>query len=817
MINFLQPHSLKSTLISLDSRQIYDVANTAFFAIRGIHHDGHQYIENLYKSGVKEFVVEKASWIGILADKAKKWSDADIYVVENSVQTLQSLAALHRNKFDYNLVAITGSNGKTICKEWLAVLLNDSYNVVKSPKSYNSQIGVPLSVWAMKSNHNLGIFEAGISQPGEMWKLEHILKPSHGILTHFGEAHGANFLHEEQKLKEKLLLFKNSKTLIYRSGPLSKDINTYLKSINPSIELIEWSTEDPTKNIFVHFIKSKQETQIKFKKASQSEPFLDIKTELTDEASLENLCHCLIMAHILGIDNLTLNQSIRRVKPISMRLEIKEGLREITIIDDSYNNDIDGLRLALPLLMKYELKKKILILSDFLEIGLREENLYDQINEMILNLKIDLIIGIGSQISRKKDKIKGIEVYQTTEDFLKSGRLNSLYHAAILLKGARKYNFEKLVNALENKSHCTQLEINLDALQNNLSYYKNKIGLETKLMVMIKAFAYGAGAIEIGQILQQQGVDYLTVAYTDEGVELRKNGIYTPIMVMNPQKEEFAKLIEYSLEPEIYNFDLLKSIDEYCLLNEQNIKIHIKLDTGMKRLGFESHEIEHLAKNLAEMPQLWVVTIMSHLVASENLQHDKFTKKQIAEFKRMSAKLAAKLGYKPLLHIANSAAIENYPEAKLDMVRLGISLYGISQNKKETKRIENVLSLKTYISQIKKVDTHETVGYGRKGKVKQKSIIATLAIGYADGYPRSLGMGKGIFEINGEICPTIGAICMDMTMVDISHLKQVETGDTAYAFGGKIQLSKVAKNAKTIPYEIMTNISSRVKRVYVKN
>ena len=817
MIYTLAPQSLKSILISLDSRQIYDAPNTAFFAVRGIHHDGHQYIENLYKSGIKEFIVEKVAWTGILSEKAKKWDDADFYVVENSIQTLQNLAALHRSKFDYKLVAITGSNGKTICKEWLATLLNGTYNLIKSPKSFNSQIGVPLSVWAMKSNHNLGIFEAGISKPGEMEKLETILKPSHGILTHFGEAHGANFSQEEHKLQEKLKLFKTSKTLIYRSGKWDKIIHTYIKSINPEIELIEWSTEDPTKNIFVHYIRSAYETQIKLKKASQSEPFIDIKTVLTDDASLENICHCLIMAHVLGMDNLALNLAIRRVKPISMRLEIKEGLRDITIIDDSYNNDIDGLRLALPLLMKYETKKKILILSDFLEIGLPEENLYTEINTMILNQKIDLIIGIGNQILKNKDKIIGIEVYQSTEDFLKSGKLNSLYNAAILLKGARKYNFEKLVYALENKSHCTQLEINLDALQHNLSYYKNKIGLETKLMVMIKAFAYGAGAVEIGQILQQQGVDYLTVAYTDEGVELRKNGIYTPIMVMNPQIEEFAKLIEYSLEPEIYSFELLKALDEYCLLNEQNIKIHIKLDTGMKRLGFESPEIESLANYLAEMPQLWVVSIMSHLVASESLEHDLFTKNQIAEFKKMSTILAQKLSYKPLLHIANSAAIENYPEAKLDMVRLGISLYGITENKKEIKKIENVLTLKTFISQIKQVDKNETVGYGRKGKVNKKSTIATLAIGYADGYPRSLGMGNGQIEINGELCPTIGAICMDMTMVDISHLKQVTTGDMALAFGGKIQLSKIANKANTIPYEIMTNISSRVKRVYIKN
>jgi alanine racemase len=817
MIYTSQPQSLKSSLLNLDSRQIYDAANTAFFAVRGIHHDGHQYIENLYKIGVKEFIVEKIAWKGILSEKAKNWRDADFYIVENSIQTLQNLAAEHRKKFSCPVVAITGSNGKTICKEWLASLLQGTYNLVKSPKSYNSQIGVPLSVWLMKENHTLGIFEAGISQPNEMANLESILKPSHGILTHFGEAHGANFIHAEQKLKEKLSLFKNSKTLIYRSGPLDKIIKAFLKKINPNIELIEWSSEDPSKNIFVHFNKAKNETQIKFKKASQSEPFIDIKTELTDEASLENICHCLILAYTLGMDNSALNQSIRRIKPISMRLEIKEGLRENKIIDDSYNNDIDGLKLALPLLKRYELKKKILILSDFLETGLPEDNLYDQVNNLALSQNINLIIGIGPQIVRNKDKINGIEVYQTSDDLLKSGRLNSLYDSAILLKGARKFNFEKLVYALENKSHCTQLEINLDALQHNLSYYKNKIGLETKLMVMIKAFAYGAGAVEIGQILQQQGVDYLTVAYTDEGIELRNNGIYTPIMVMNPQVEEFAKLIEYSLEPEIYSFELLRALDEYCLVNEQNIKIHIKLDTGMKRLGFEKQEIDKLADHLAEMPQLWVVSIMSHLVGSENLKHEIFTKNQISQFTKMAQRLSEKLGYKPLLHIANSAAIENYPEAKLNMVRLGISLYGISKNKKEIKKIENVLTLKTYISQIKTVAENETVGYGRKGKVNKKSTIATLAIGYADGYPRSLGMGKGEFEINGELCPTIGAICMDMTMVDISHLKHVETGDKALAFGGKIQLSKMAVKAKTIPYEIMTNMSNRIKRVYIKN
>lgn len=817
MIQYSAPKTLRSTFISLDSRQIYDHAQTAFFAVKGLHHDGHQFLEILYKKGVQEFIVEEAAWQGNLPEKAKNWTNVQIWVVKNSIECLQALAIAHRNTFHYPVVGITGSNGKTICKEWLASLLQSNFQVCKSPKSFNSQIGVPLSVMGMKTNHQIGIFEAGISQVGEMEKLEKIIQPNLGIFTHFGEAHGSNFEHEDQKLTEKLGLFTHCAKLIYQAPDGQDRIKVGMQVLNPACELISWSTHDPNRAIFVHFHKQGDGTQIKIQKRSQSEPFLDVKTELTDEASLENITHCLIAGHSLGLSSEQLRNRLRQIKPISMRLEIKEGLRGNQIIDDSYNNDLDGLKLALPLLKRNDTKKKILIISDFLETGNNEQALYQSISELIKSQKIDKLIGIGEQLQRNQECFEEITLFTNTDEVLQSGILNQINDSIILLKGARKFNFERLVQALETKSHCTQLEVNLDALQANLRYFKQLIGPKTQLMVMIKAFAYGAGAVEIGQILQQQGVDYLTVAYTDEGVELRKNGIYMPIMVMNPQIEEFDKLTEYALEPEIYSFDMLRAIDEYSTSQSKNIKIHLKLDTGMKRLGFEAQDIPLLTDLITQMPQLWVVSILSHLAASENPKHEKFTLKQISLFQKMAKKIQKELGYSPLLHIANSAAIQNYPSATFDMVRLGISLYGITTKSEEKLPIENVLTLKTYISQIKEVKKGESIGYGRKGKLTQDGRIATLAIGYADGYHRTLGMGEGSFEILGQLCPTVGAICMDMTMVDISHLPQAKAGDEAIAFGGKIQLVELAKKAKTIPYEIMTHISERVKRVYVRN
>jgi alanine racemase len=788
MIQHKNPAHLRANFLSLDSRQIYEPSKTAFFAVNGLHHDGHHYVESLYAKGVREFIVEESAWHGTIVQKAAKWEQTNIYVVENSIATLQEIAQHHRAQFSYPVIGITGSNGKTICKEWLATLCNNTFNVVKSPKSFNSQIGVPLSLWAMHEKHNLGIFEAGISQKGEMERIEAMLKPDFGIFTHFGEAHGSHFSSDEEKLREKLQLFKRAKKLVYRVTNLQDDpIKQLMTEINPSCELIGWNTISPDKGLFTFWQTKGKTAQIKVIKAAQSETFIDSSIDFNDEASLENSTHCLIMASILGLSRDELSLKARALKPISMRLEMKEGLRGNTLIDDSYNNDLDGLRLALPLLKKNKHKKSVLILSDFLETGIPEKELYTTIAALVHHQKIDRMIGIGDQILRNKANFDQIDVFHSTEDLISSGLLNSINNSQILLKGARKYNFEKLVHSLENKTHRTQLEVNLDALQHNLAYFKKDIGPETKLMVMVKAFAYGTGAIEIATLLQNSGVDYLTVAYTDE------NG----------------------LEPEIYSFELLKAIDEYGTQQGKNIKIHIKLDTGMKRLGFEATDITELSENLSQMPHLWVASILSHLAAADSPQHADFTEEQIQKFNSAAAEIETSLGYQTIKHIANSAAIQSYPSARLDMVRLGISLYGITGNPNVKNKIENVLTLKTSISQIKYIASEETIGYGRRGKLEGSGRIATLAIGYADGYSRALGMGKGSFEIKGHLCPTVGSICMDMCMVDISQFPDISVNDTAIAFGGKIQLYELAKQAETIPYELMTNISERVKRVYV--
>lgn len=817
MFHSQEPLFLRSKYISLDSRQIIEPKETAFFAIRGVHHDGHQYIETLYKRGVSEFIVEREAWSPYMAQKAEKWQGVDIYIVENCIDTLQKIAQKHREEFQIPIVAITGSNGKTTIKEWLGQLLSVQFKVVKNPKSYNSQIGVPLSLWNIKKEHEIGIFEAGISKPGEMPKLEKMLQPNWGILTNIGEAHGQNFSSENEKLREKLSLFAHAKSIIFRDkNGLKNQVKAYLNEINPKIEYIHWNTEDPENGIYVHRKMEKNTCQLRFKKQAQTECFLEVQIPFTDEASIENCCHCAILAHFLGLSQSQIQQQFRQLKSISMRLEVKEGLRNNQLIDDSYNNDLDGFKLALPLLQNTHKKEKVIIFSDLLEAGLKDQTLYQEIAKEVSKYPIKRIIGVGENLYKHQELFEGIEVFRQTEDLLQSGTLHQLHDAAILIKGARKFNFERVTAQLERKTHCTQLEINLNAIQHNLRYFKEQIGRETKLMGMVKAFAYGTGSVEIAGILQNQGIDYLTVAYTDEGVELRKNGIYTPIMVMNPQVNEFDLLTEFGLEPEIYSFGLLRAIDEYSHTTGKNIKIHLKIDTGMKRLGFDIDELPQLCAELQQMPQLWIVSMLSHLVASDSEKHNDFTEKQVSLFEKAGREVSEAIGYQPIMHISNSAAIQNHPKSRFDMVRLGIGLYGISTNLNEQRALEPVLKLKTYISQIKSIKENETIGYGRKGTLAGAGKTATLALGYADGYSRKLGMGKGFFEINGVLCPTVGAICMDMCMVDITHVPQVNEGDEAIAFGGKVQISEVAKAAETIAYEIMTNISERVKRVYVR-
>lgn len=811
-----KPKFFNSKILAIDSRQIQNPADSLFIAIKGINHDGHQYIEELYHKGVREFIVEQEGWTSDLQEKSNNWERISVFVVKNSIQTLQEIAKEHREKFQFPIVAITGSNGKTTIKEWLSQILEDQYSVVKSPKSFNSQVGVPLSVWKINHNHSFGIFEAGISKPNEMNFLERIIQPTGGIFTNLGSSHGANFQNDFEKLKEKLNLFKKAHFLIFHdTNGLKNKITDYLVPINPNIQLIYWSETDINAPIFIYKKHQKGKIHIRFKKSTQSEVFLKLDFPDFDEASIENLINCVLMANHYAITQDVIQRKLIHLRSISMRLEMKDGINGNKIIDDTYNNDIEGLQFALSFMKENHRKNKMIILSEMIETGLLEEELYQKIGQTINQYSIEKMIGIGKTFEKYQTNFKNLEVYKNTEDFLEKGGIKEIRDSLILIKGARKYQFERIVNRLLKKTHQTELIIHLNSLKNNLDYFKEKIGPNTKIMAMVKAFAYGAGSEQLTKTLEKQAIDYFAVAYTDEGIELRENGIYAPIMVLNPQIHEFDKLAEYQLEPEIYSLEILKEIDEYSTQNNKNLKIHLKIDTGMKRLGFESHEIEELIKILNQAPQLWVASIFSHLVASEDINQKSFTEKQIKDFKEISDKISQQIGYKPFLHINNSAGITYYPEANLDMVRLGIGLFGISSNPTIKKNLEEVLELKTYITQIKTVEKEETIGYGRKGKLKEKGKIATLGIGYADGFKRNLGLGKGQFLIKGKICKTVGNICMDMCMVDISHLKDVKVGDQAIAFSKELSIQKIAGLAETIPYEIMTSISPRVKRTYL--
>lgn len=816
MILHDKPKFFTSKILSIDSRQIQNPADSLFIAIKGINHDGHAFIEELYKKGVREFIVEEKGWTSELEEKAKNWERVSIFIVENSIETLQEIAENHREKFKFPIVAITGSNGKTTIKEWLSQILEDQFSIIKSPKSFNSQVGVPLSVWKINQNHQFGIFEAGISKPNEMARLEKIIHPEGGIFTNLGSSHGANFKNEIEKLHEKLNLFCRTKFIIFHDKEgLKTKIEEYLNKINPNIQLIYWSDTDINAPIFIYKQVKKGKIHIRFKKSTESEVFLKLDIPEFDEASIENLINCILMAHHYGISEEVIQRKIMYLKSISMRLEIKDGLNQNSIIDDTYNNDLEGLQFALSLLKHSKQKNSVVILSEMVETGMPEKDLYENIANSLAQFPIDQFIGIGKAFEKHEGLFTRIKTFKSTEEFLEIGEISSIKNSVILVKGARKFQFERIVNRLLKKTHQTELIINLNSLKNNLTYFKEKIGPNTKVMSMVKAFAYGAGSEEIPRVLENQSVDYFAVAYTDEGIELRQNGIYSPIMILNPQIHEFDKIYEYHLETEIYSIEQLKELDEYSTQNNKTFKIHLKLDTGMKRLGFEKEDIEEVINILNQAPQLWVASIFSHLVASEDLNQKEFTLKQIQEFKQIADKITDSIGYKPLYHINNSAGIYHYPEANFDMVRLGIGLFGISSNPVEKQKLEEVLSLNTYITQIKTVEKDETIGYGRKGKLEKKGKIATLGIGYADGFSRSLGLGKGQFLINGKLCKTVGNICMDMCMVDISELENVKVGDLAIAFNKDLSIQRMADLSNTIPYEIMTSISPRVKRTYL--
>ncbi len=790
----------------IDSRKLTTPETSLFFAIPGDRHDGHRFMTELYGKGVRQFVVQTP-----FPNMITQLPGASIILVNSSVAALQAIAAHHRKQFTFPIIGITGSNGKTIVKEWLAALLEKDFRVVKSPKSYNSQVGVPLSVWEMNEAHTLGVFEAGISRPGEMERLEKIIQPSVGIFTNIGPAHDEGFANREQKIQEKAALFRHCGQVIYcRDHQGIGDILT--KELPPTVQLCGWSWRQPGSFTPLSVKKENRQTCLQFHLSGQP---VSLTLPFTDDASLENAMHCLVTALLLGVNPAELQARIALLQPVSMRLELKEGIRNCYLVDDTYNNDLAGLSIALDFLNGQGIqKKKTLILSDVLESGVGEKELYSRIARLVRSKGIGRVVGVGEVMVRNRHFFGEIgsetQFFDTTEALL--NRLPAFDNELILVKGARPFRFERIIKRLQRKTHGTVLEINLESLASNLNYFRSKLQPGTKVMAMVKAFAYGSGT-EIANLLQFQRVDYLAVAYADEGAALREKGIILPIMVMNPAPETFDQLLQSELEPEMYSFRILQSFRDYLQRTEQTAAIHLKLETGMNRLGFAEAELPALTQLLKDSPYIKVASLFSHLAASDELQWKDFTLEQIHRFEGMSQTLVEALGYRPIRHILNSAGITHFTPYQFDMVRLGIGLYGVGVNPAEQANLATVGTLKTTISQIKQIPAGNSVGYGRRGKASQDTTIGTIAIGYADGFDRRFSNGNGQVWVNGSLAPVIGNVCMDMTMIDITGISAHE-GDEVIIFGPQLPLSELASRAGTIPYEIITGISERVKRVF---
>lgn len=822
------PIATDAAYLLTDSRQLIFPQQTLFFAIKGIRHDGHQFIAELYQKGVRQFVVEQKSLTDSLLITLESFANTQIWAVESSLKALQDVAKQHRAQFDIPVVGITGSNGKTIVKEWLGQLLSADYRIVKSPKSYNSQIGVPLSVWQLNDTHTLGIFEAGISQLHEMKSLQEIIHPSIGIFTNIGSAHDEGFRSRKQKVTEKLRLFTQCQQLIYRAdySDIDEEVRLILKPVNPKCELISWGSAENTL-IKAEWHQDTDQTYVVLNSALERYDNQLFAIPFTDEASVENCIHCLILMLTLGIPSAEIRQRAARLRPISMRLELKEGINDCYLIDDTYNNDLVGLTMALNFLGQQEQRsQRVAILSDLLQTGQKEEELYAQINTLLQQKGVQQLIAIGEAFERNAHLIQvEARYFATTNDFLAKFPLQSFKDALVLIKGARPFQFERIVHRLQQKVHGTVLEINLDALTHNLNFYRSRVGNDTKIMVMVKAFAYGSGSAEVAQLLQFHRVDYLAVAYADEGVLLRQNGIELPIMVMNPSSSTFEKLVEYQLEPEIYSHKILDEwlnfrpnpvpFDEEIDTVNPEVPIHLKLDTGMHRLGFTEADLPLLIYKLQQNTSLKVASVFSHLAGADEAIHNEFTRVQYERFLAGAAQIEDTLGYRPFRHLLNSAGIVRFPEYKLDMVRLGIGLYGVEVNRLEQRSLQQIGTFKTVVSQVKHLLPGETIGYSRKGVLEKASSIATIALGYADGYDRRFSKGIGKVLINGAMCPVVGNVCMDMTMVDATGVT-VQEGDEVIIFGSDLPITQLADQIGTIPYELLTGISERVKRIFYK-
>ena len=789
--------------IVTDSRKIISGNSSLFIALKGFKFDGHAFVATAYQLGVRNFILNE----GYL--QPEELPEANILAVTDTLDALQSLGRWNRNNFLGPVVGITGSNGKTIVKEWLGQVLGSVHNVAKSPKSYNSQVGVPLSLFGVEAYHQVALLEAGISKPGEMERLEQMIKPSIGIFTNLGTAHDEGFRDKSHKLEEKIKLFANSHFIIYRKEQV--EVAKMLEDRFPQEKLVGWSSL-PGAHYALSVKKVGDQAKIIL-----LQPDLGIHTfytGFTDEASLENLRHVIVACLTLGMLPKEINSAIRELRPVEMRLTVKQGLHNSTLIDDTYNNDVAGLEVALEFLQNQRPKRRrVLILSDLPQAG-DSSMVYEQVSKLIRHYKIDFIYGVGKEIQQLKKYFPDtILIYPDTASLMSAINPKEVANDLILIKGSRSVEFERIVNHLQERIHGTTLETNLNALSHNYNFYKNRLRPKTKIMGMVKAFAYGGGSLEIANQLQQLNADYLAVAYTDEGVYLRNHGIILPIMVLNPDREGFHNLLKYRLDPVVYSLDFFDQAGKFCQANQASLNIHLDLDTGMHRLGFEQGDMEQLGQLIQQYPELKISSLYTHLAGADEAAHEDFTRGQLRQFQEMGDLIKSLLDYPVLLHALNSAGILRYPEYQFDMVRLGIGLYGIEVTGTFAQALRPISTLKTTISQIKSLSKGQSIGYGRMGQMQQDGQIATIPIGYADGYDRRFSNGKGYVSIRGTKAPIIGNVCMDMCMVDITGI-DARVGDEVVVFGKFPSVIDLAKAIGTIPYELLTNISDRVKRIY---
>jgi alanine racemase len=793
--------------LATDSRTLPGTDLVLFIAIRGEHHDGHLYIDELYRRGIRCFLVDREV-------DHQRISGASCCLVEHSMEALHRLAGERRKQFGGTVVSVTGSNGKTIVKEWLYQLLRTRQNVVRSPRSYNSQLGVPLSLWQLSGQYQTAIIEAGISQPGEMDRLERMVAPEIGILTNIGTAHSENFSSDVQKLGEKLRLFARSDKLIYRADASvnGKPMTSYLDHL--PARKISWSLQGSAVYMYRILNRNAGSVEVGLTTPEASGPAGTVfHLPFTDDASIENLLHAITAARELGLGNEDAGRALAALEPVEMRLQTLRGIRNSTLVNDVYNSDLAGLGMALNVLeQQRNHHRKVVILSDVYQSGMPDDVLYAEVAAMLAFRQVDLVCGVGPGISGQQAFFpRGSMFFTHTAAFLEQFDPAWIEDAAVLIKGARKFRFEEITQYLQLQVHKTVLEININEMVHNLNHFRSLLQPSTRIMVMVKALAYGTGAHEVAGFLQHEQVDYLAVAFPDEGIRLRQAGVQLPVMVMNADEQDFRKMLEHHLEPELFSKEGMERFKKECMdLGLTRQPVHIKLDTGMHRLGFEQEDIAWLC-DAVQSDHIRVRSLFTHLAGSDDPQLDDFTHGQVALFNELAARLRQHTGDDVLLHVLNTAGIERFPGYQMDMVRIGIGLYGQGISG----ALQPVSTFKTVISQLRKVKKGETVGYGRSGKVGSDAVIATIPVGYADGINRHLGNGNYSFYVQGKYAPTIGNICMDMTMLDITGI-DATVGDTVELFGRNCPVAAMAAQLDTIVYEILTSIPERVKRVYIR-